>query len=373
MQHGGIFFHVKFFFGNIPIQGEDHVGIGFDRSAWFFNAVSQGSGFNQNQGLVDIGDNDVGFFVERNKGVFTFNAGAVDHKFVDGSGDVVESNSAGFQEFLIFVVFGFASWARVGESEVVFDLGSFQAFFEVDRFDNFHLIMAAVRRFHGLRWFGDGVQSFAFTFQGFFHDAEEFGLFAFRSVDVGQSIIFQSFQGIHLVFFLKVDLQQVQNTTFDVGGPWLIFTIEHDVTDQATVVGEFDGQQQLFFVFVFHVHFFEHFEWYDFARVGQVVVHFANSNVVDFHQASVRGFENERNHGLDSGARVLFAGAGDTSGHLTVVQVVKFATGLKLIVVNVADVVDIVAFHPTPFLNSCKGKTQAEYETQRELHCSLVS
>jgi hypothetical protein len=318
--------------------------------------------------LVDVGDDDVGFFVHRDEGVFAFDAGAVDHEFVDGSGDIVESNSAGFQVFLIFVVFGFASRAGVGESEVVFDLGSFQTLFEVDRFDDFHLI--AVVRLHVLCWFGDRVQSFAFAFQSFFHDAEEVWLFAFGSVDVGQTVFFHD---IHLVFFLKVHLQQVQNTTFDVGGPWLIFTVEHNVADQATVVGEFDGQQQLFFVFVFHVHFFEHFEGLNLARIGQDGVHFANANVVDFHQANVRRFENERDHGLDSGTGVLFAGAGDTGGHLTIVQVVEFATGLKLIVVNVADVFAFFnVIHPAPFLNSCEGETQAEYETQRELHCSLV-
>jgi len=366
-QHGGVLFHVEGFFGYIHIQGEDHVRVGLDLLAWFLDAVGDGCSFNQDQSLVDVGDDDVGFFAEWDESVFAFNSGAVDHELAGGSGNVVEGDGGGFQEFLIIVVFGFAGRARVGESEVVFDLGSFQAFFKVDRFRDIHNL-ATVRSGVGL--FGDGVQGFAFAFQGFFHDAEEFFAFG-RSVNGAQWFSVEGFFHVQALF-LNVDLQQVQDTAFDVGRPWLIFTIEDDVFDQTTVVGEFDGQQKFFFVFVVDRHLFEHFEGNDFARVGQVAVHFANSNVVDFHQADLRVLEDESDHGLDPGAAVLFARTGDTSRHLTIVDVVEFATSLKLIVINVADVVDVVdIIHPAPFLNSCKGETQAENERQRELHCSL--
>lgn len=51
--------------------------------------------------LLDVGGDDVGFFVEWNENVFAFNSGTIDLEVHFGASDVVKSNGAAFQEFLL--------------------------------------------------------------------------------------------------------------------------------------------------------------------------------------------------------------------------------------------------------------------------------
>jgi len=299
-QQSGVLFHVEGLFGDVPVQGVDHIRIGFDGLTWFFDAAADWAGFDQHQVLVDVGHDDVGFFVERNEGVFAFNSGVVDQEVAGATDHADLADGAGFQEFFRFDVFRIAGGARVGEAEVVFDFGASFAFFEVDRFGYVH--NGAGGHFGG---FGYGVQGFAFAFNGFLHNAiEDVDVVDVAAgFNVGHNV--QDIQG--LLFALNVDLEHVDDTAFNVGRPRLFFTIENDVFDHAVDVVEFDGQQQFLFQHLFDRDFFEVFEFDQSSGRGQFAVDFTHANVFQLHQAHVLAGEQEGHQRLNSCAAVLFA------------------------------------------------------------------
>lgn len=353
-------FHVEFLISSVPVQCEDHVGIGWNRTLRFGDRLHRAR-FHQNQGLVDISDDGVGLFVEWHENVFTVDAGGFDQESLLITVDHVFRNSARFQEFLVFVVFRIASWAIVGETEIVFDLRAFLAVFEVDALGD---VQDGLRGAMVVGQFQNRVFGFAFAFQGFLHDAVELCLVvAVGSLSVGKTSFFGHVQ---TTLLLQVDLEQIEHTTFNVGAPWVFLRIESDVVNQTAGVGEFQRAFQFLLQMLLDLNILERVEWHDFTWIRHFAVQFAHADVVQLEQHVVLTFERDSDHGLNAVGRVLFAGASDTSGQLAIVEESVFAALTKLGIFDFP--VRGYLVQPVPFFDSTQGEARAEEGEQEDFH-----
>jgi hypothetical protein len=311
-------FHEELFFGDVPVWGVDHVGVRWLGVSGLLGSGPDGSRGHHNQGLVDIGGDDVALSVEGDQDVLALNDSGLNKEFVPGTTDVVLGNSAAPQEFLVFTVFLFAGWAWVGEAEVVLDLGSLLAFLEVDGLGHVEDWARRVSERSGVSvsqvgWLaGHGVQSLALAFQGVLHDGVEVVFRGLGLLDlVEEDGLFAEVGGSMAV---EVDLKHVQDTSLDVGGPGFLSTVENDVADHALAVGELDRELDFLKKLSIDRGLLEGHEWNDGSRVGNVLVHSTNSAPLDREQAGLFRLEDQGNHSLDSGGGVLLAGARNTRG-----------------------------------------------------------
>ena len=90
-----------------------------------------------------------------------------------------------------------------------------------------HLPMFANNRIFFFVFYFKQIVSF---FISYFHDSVECKVIVVFTCSnfVQQMLIFRCIQ---FALFLQVDLNQVQDTTFNVGWPWVFFTIEEDIFD----------------------------------------------------------------------------------------------------------------------------------------------
>jgi len=307
--------HEELFFSDIPVRGVDHVGVRWLGVSGLLSSRLDWSRGDQDQGLVDVGGNDVFLSVEGNQGVLALNNGGFNEEFVSGSSDVVLGDGAASQEFLIIGVFLVTAWARIREAEVVLDLGSLLALLEVDGLGDVEDWAAGVAGrsiaiVQALGLAGHGVQGLALSFKGILHDGVEVIFGGLALLDLVGDLSFLSQIGGSMA--VKVDLEHVEDTSLDVGRPGFLTTIENDVADHSLAVGELDGDHQFLLQLRLDRGLLECHEGDHSARIGDLSVKTADSDSIDGQNGGLFSLEDQGNQSLDPGSGMLLAGARNT-------------------------------------------------------------